>query len=316
MSEEIKKPFNPFGSKVIKRDYTQDMIKADIGERPANQIDEDIPEPTYDRPPINEEEDIPTSSTSQSSSNNGGGSSESAYSTPPEEPKHVVNSSLEDLDAKQKRKAAKETAEALLTTYARFVPMPFIKISSFNMNKMNKLNMSGEINLKMVVQEDGTTIESYMNGFNNQVEETFKITEEMKDELRDPLIDVLMEQGLALTPTQRLGLAFGGHLIQMGVSTAQLVMAKKDSLETFKEFKKSDDAKGLSSQYARTPQPKEQYREEPITPQQSYDAPPPVQPKEEEYEKPSFDLENYINDDIPENDSSITIEEVENEQPN
>jgi hypothetical protein len=50
------------------------------------------------------------------------------------------------------------------------------------------------------------------------------------------LIDVLLEQDLALTPTQRLMLAVGGHLITMGFSAFQLAQNNKQALETFEKF--------------------------------------------------------------------------------
>jgi len=299
--------FNPFAEKVIKRDYTQDMIKADIGELSEAEAHEDIPEPTYDVPNIQQPNtnDVPKSSASSSFSE----PSSESYS----EPKPAANPQLNDLDEKQKRKAAKETAEAILTAYGRFAPMPFIKISSYNMNKMNKLNMTGEIDFKMPVTAEGVVVKNYMEDFNTQVENTFEITDAMKEEIRDPLIDVLMEQGLALTPTQRLMMAIGGHVIQMGVSTFQLVQAKKDSLETFKEWKKERDTIQRNKVTYAAPQPPQ--AQEPITEEkinratEQYEAP----AQTEIYEKPTFGMDDYMNSDIPDNDSTITIEEVESE---
>lgn len=299
--------FNPFAEKVIKRDYTQDMIKADIGELSEVEASEDIPEPTYDAPNLQKEQsnDVPKSSASSSFSE----PSSESYS----EPKPAANPQLNDLDEKQKRKAAKETAEAILTAYGRFAPMPFIKISSYNMNKMSKLNMTGEIDFKMPVTAEGATVNQYMTDFNTQVENTFEITDAMKEEIRDPLIDVLMEQGLALTPTQRLMMAIGGHVIQMGVSTFQLVQAKKDSLETFKEWKKEQDTIQRNKVTYAAPQPPQ--TQEPITEEkinratEQYEAP----AQTETYEKPTFGMDDYMNSDIPDNDSTITIEEVESE---
>lgn len=310
MSEitEIKPSFNPFAEKVIKRDYTQDMIKADIGELSDMEASEDIPEPTYDIPNLQKDSanDMPKPSASASSFSE-------SYSEPISEPKTSANPPLNDLDEKQKRKAAKETAEALLTAYGRFAPMPFIKISSYNMGKMTKLNMTGEIDLKMPVTAEGATVEQYMVDHNKQVDGVFEVTEDMKNEIREPLIDVLMEQGLALTPTQRLMMAIGGHVIQMGVSTFQLVQVKKDSLETFKEWKKEQDVIQRNKVSYAAPQPPQ--NQEPITEErinratEKYEAP----TQTETYEKPTFGMDDYINSDIPDNDSSITIEEVESE---
>lgn len=300
--------FNPFAEKVIKRDYTQDMIKADIGELSEVEASEDIPEPTYDAPNLQKEQsnDVPKSSASASAS-----SSES-FSESYSEPKTSANPPLNDLDEKQKRKAAKETAEALLTAYGRFAPMPFIKISSYNMNKMSKLNMTGEIDFKMPVTSEGANVEQYMVAHNKSVEGAFEVTEDMKNEIREPLVDVLMEQGLALTPTQRLMMAIGGHVIQMGVSTFQLVQAKKDTLETFKEWKKEQDViqrNKVTYVAPQAPQNQEPITEEKINRAEQHEAP----AQTEIYEKPTFGMDDYMNSDIPDNDSTITIEEVESE---
>ena len=91
------------------------------------------------------------------------------------------------------------------------------------------------LDLKMPL-ENGITVEDYINGQNEQVEEIFKVSDETREEIKDPLIDVLLEQELALTPTQRLMLAVGSHLVTMSFSAYQLAQNNKVALETFERY--------------------------------------------------------------------------------
>lgn len=142
---------------------------------------------------------------------------------------------LQDLSPAQKRKAAEKTADALLNMYCQFVPMPFIKWSSFSEGKIQKMVFENKIDLSMQL-ENNVSVKDYIDGVNEQAQEVFKVTDETKEEIKDPLVDVLLEQDLALTPTQRLMLAVGGHLVTMGFSAFQLAQNNKQALETFEKF--------------------------------------------------------------------------------
>jgi hypothetical protein len=142
---------------------------------------------------------------------------------------------LQDLSPAQKRKAAEKTADALLNMYCQFVPMPFIKWSSFSEGKLQKMVFENKIDLSMQL-ENNVSVKDYIDGVNEQAQEVFRVTDETKEDIKDPLIDVLLEQDLALTPTQRLMLAVGGHLVTMGFSAFQLAQNNKQALETFEKF--------------------------------------------------------------------------------
>lgn len=153
-----------------------------------------------------------------------------------------VNPKLQDLSATQKKKAAEKTADALITTYANLVPIPFKKISSFNMRKLEKRHINDEIDMHMKIIDDGTTVRDYCESVNEQAEEIFVITKDMQDEIREPLIDVLLENNFALTPTQNLIMIVGGQIVQMGISAIQLMQQNSDSMSTFKKFHEENKA--------------------------------------------------------------------------
>lgn len=142
---------------------------------------------------------------------------------------------LQDLTPAQKRKSAEKTAEALLSMYCQFVPMPFIKWSTFSEGKIQKMVFENKLDLSMQL-ENNVTVKDYIDGVNEQAQEVFKVSDETREEIKDPLVDVLLEQDLALTPTQRLMLAVGGHLVTMGFSAFQLSQNNKQALETFEKF--------------------------------------------------------------------------------
>ena len=247
--------FDPFEEPVIERSYTKGIVD-DIDESlydDANVIEDfdaeggnddfqnyeedDIPQAEFN---INPEEDYDDSDLIDGES----GSSK------------LAEGNLKDLSTAQKRKSAEKTADAVLGLYCNFVPAPFKHLASFKERKINELSLKKEIDLEMELDGD-MTIKEYIDNTNKQVEAIFEVSEEQKNEIREPLIDVLLEQELALTPTQRLLLAVGGHLVTMSVTAYNLAQNNKMALETFKTFQ-SD--KVMSSQPFQPTQPKPQYQ--------------------------------------------------------
>lgn len=318
-AQVASKTFNPFNEAVKARDYTRKAIEADMLSS-GEQFDESpIPEKTYDLPSYNEggsssASNVNATSAAPTSSVTTEASPISQSTTSPSggtaAPSPSVNPALDDLDGAAKKKAAKQTAEVMIAAYGKFVPMPFIKIASFNMNKMNKLNMSGVISLDMRVQQDGTTVRSYMEGVNSQVAGIFQVTEDMKKELKEPLIDVLMEQNLALTPTQRLMVAIGGQVVQFGVQSIQLGLQNKEAIKTFKNYtaeagNSPQKTEQQSSPVSDEPQNSEEavqedvVQEDVVQEEDSYQEPvseteSSTTEKEKTYNAPTFGLDEYV----------------------
>lgn len=121
---------------------------------------------------------------------------------------------LDDLPPVTKKRAAEQTADAILKGYARLVPEPFKWLSKISEEKVEQMAFDGELDLSIEVSE-GLTFDEYVRQTNEQIDEVFEVQEETIEEIREPLIEVLMEQELELTPTQRLTMAVLSHLIQM-----------------------------------------------------------------------------------------------------
>jgi hypothetical protein len=224
--------------------------------------------------------------------------------------KPSINSNLEDLSPSQKRKAAEQSADALLLAYGNIAPIPFKKISSFNLGKLDNAHLKGEVDKDMVIAEDGTTVKSYCEGVNQQVEQTFEITKEMKDEIRPPLIEVLLENNFALTPTQRLLMAVGGQIVTMGLTSFQFMQQNKAAMNQFKAFHK-ENKESRANIIKETVTIKSEVRE----PQYEYRT---EKPRQEVYEnvipEPEIKTEKTKKvEDYISNNSGITVEEVPNE---
>jgi hypothetical protein len=249
--------FDPFADPVIERAYTGTFVASetseteDDGEDAINNTqqrsgvslddddfqdpdgkggglgdyEDDIPEPDY----VNSQIHDPYATDGEDGMEGEGG--EEDYSGG----EKLGGDNLQDMSPAQKRKAAEKTADAILQMYSKFAPLPFKKWASISENKLQKLAFEDRIDLNMEIEED-ITVKQYADGVNEQVDKIFTVDDETIAEIKDPLVDVLMEQELALTPTQRLLMAVGSHVVQMGFSAYSLAQNNKVALETFQRF--------------------------------------------------------------------------------
>jgi hypothetical protein len=236
--------FDEYVAPPIERAYTEGPVTA----TDSTPID-DIPEPEFiptATPPTGSGN---TNATGSGNGNGGGGTSDpktgttssggggsDGPKTTDKKPEPIpVNPEYKDMSTTQKRKAAEKTADSLLLTYCKFVPMPFKKFSSFNEKKIERLAMDGSIDLDMELQND-MTVGEYFDNVNKEVQAIFTISPETQTEIREPLIEVLMENGMALTPTQRLFMAIGGNILEMGFKSVELFQSNRAVLDAFKKY--------------------------------------------------------------------------------
>ena len=242
ISDDIQTPLTP---PVKQRGYASgETTQPPIGGQQAGQpfVEDIIPEPIYKTSQGDDEYPDDKKTTGGGNKGNGGtkkttgGGATGNPTPPPEPPRPDVNPKMDDLSPKQKREGAEKMADALLLSYQKFLPKPFKHFAKFNMRKLKQMEMDDKIELDMPVTEDGTTIQNYCDGVNNEVDRVFVVTDEMKEELREPLVEVLLEKGLALTPLQRLGLGIANHAVQMGINTIQILNSNNVALKTFERF--------------------------------------------------------------------------------
>lgn len=295
---------SPLEEQVKHRDYATnggDIPKNETLGNDVPKVEPVIPEPIIKTPPIS---DVNIGSDFEEPKSN-----ESQPKQPSEPKRPTINPDLQDMSPSQKRKAAEASADALLLAYGNLAPIPFKKISSFNIGKLDNAHLKGELDKDMVISEDGTTVKSYCLGVNEQVDQVFEITQEMKDKIRPPLIDVLLENNFALTPTQRLLMAVGQQVVQMGLTSVQFMQQNKAAMNQFKAFHKEN--KELRSNIVKEtvvlrqePVREQQYQYKTEQPQQQYET---IIPEPEIKTETTKKVEDYIS-----NSSGITVEEVPN----
>ena len=239
--------FNPLNEPVQKRSYT-----GGIGADPFNIQnpfqERIIEEPHYkggnskgidvDKELLNPDNDIPEpnpnyqkKNTQQNSGQNKNSSDSSSKSQ--SEPD---SDNLKNLSTKEKREAMEKTADTILLAYRNYIPLPFIFFSSYDNKKLEKLHRNDEINLDTQVKRDGTTFREYVKTFNDNVEQAFSVTDAEVEALKDPLVDVLMEKEIALTPTQRLLFTAGQLLVAKVMMSIKFLREKKSDIEEMKEI--------------------------------------------------------------------------------
>lgn len=237
VEEVVPAPVSDLLQPKIVREYSQGNKSA-----VAPENEEYIPEPVINHsvippvlpPPPNQNEG--TSSSNNNTFNPTPPTSGSGNSTQPQQPKSV-NPNISNLTSKEKKAAIEKTAEIIIANYAQLMPLLFKKLASVNMNKMKQLNLEGKL-LWMLQLDDGNggviTPKQFFERYNSKVESLFVVTEAMKEEVRQPLIDVLMEKDIAMTPTQRLLAAVGGQVIMFAFQAWELKQEINGAVDTFK----------------------------------------------------------------------------------
>jgi hypothetical protein len=250
----------PLDDSVKKRSYTGGDINGTA--TAPNQQEPFIPEPVYKTPPI----DSPKVEGEQKDGESGTGKE-------PKVDKPKVNPDYDDMSPSQKRKHAEQTADVALATWATILPILPKKIAKFNLDKLERMDRAGEIRLNQAIDENGTTFREYVEQRNEQVDKVFTYTEDMKQAIKAPLVEVIMEKGITPTPLQQLGIAVVGQLIQFGAATMEMRLENNAHLKQMVEF--------MQGQKTPPPPPVEPEVRKP-NPNPAPPPPPPVQ----EYRQP------------------------------
>jgi hypothetical protein len=221
-SNSLAEEFDPLDPPVVERDH----VKANMGIGNSGKPAEVIPEDTIKVNPLGNEpkKEEPKKSSSSASS------SSSSSSEKTEKP--FENPELKDMSKGQKRREAEKLANTLIFHYCLYVPMPFKSWASFNERRVEQLAIEDKIDLNQVFDiGKEITAKEYMEGVNAEVERAFSVSDERKNEIREPLIEVLIEQGMVLTAQQRLLLAVGSHVVEMGMTAFKISQMNSKILE-------------------------------------------------------------------------------------
>lgn len=171
----------------------------------------------------------------------GGVPTEEPLKNPPPPP--PIAPDFDKMSPTEKRKQVEMFADAILGSYAEILPIIPKLFVKYNMDKMELLDKDGIIRLSMIVGKDENedlTIRAHMNKFNEDADKVFVVTDEMKAELREPLIMILMDKGVAPTPMTTLLVTVGKHCLTFAFATAQLRSDRNNALKTFAQFRKDE----------------------------------------------------------------------------
>lgn len=169
----------------------------------------------------------PQFSDNQSQTSSGSSSSNSSQATETNE---------KQLTPKEKRDAAEKTAEIILLAYKNYLPLPFIYFGKINIKKLKESEQKGEIDLQAPIDRRGTRFIDRVEKFNKDVEASFDVSDEEVEAIREPLVDVLMEKEVSLTPTQRLMLVVSQSIVGKVINVAKIISEQKSMISEFKEM--------------------------------------------------------------------------------
>jgi len=170
---------------------------------------------------------------SSGNNNSGGGNSEK------KEKEKVGTDNVKELSTKEKKDAIDKTADAILLAYQQYIPLPFIYFSSYDAKKLERLHDNDEIDLGTKMK-DGGTFRQYASKFNDNVETAFVVTDAEVEALKEPLVDVLMEQDFAFTPVQRLAFVAGQFIVAKVMICVKFLREKKSDMDSMREIHKEN----------------------------------------------------------------------------
>lgn len=129
-----------------------------------------------------------------------------------EEKKDYSNPNLKDADTKTKKKAAEHLADTIIGAYE----MLNTTAKDWGKTDMSRLHLKSikgdfdmralDVNLPMSESDPIQTIKviDLLDDINQQLEETFIVTEDFKQRVRPLLIEILKKKGWGMTPEQQL----------------------------------------------------------------------------------------------------------------
>lgn len=286
---DFENDFSPLNENVVQRDYTRPNVQGNI-----------------DSSPIEEAVVIPPSfeDLNQSFQQNLGGEQQEQMQQEDtrkvwgsENPMSSGNPYVEELDNKDKKKAAEMMSETIIDGYAKVWAFGE-RVVKINPNKVEKLMRNGEIHPDLVLPVQGQQmwIMDYIQEYNSQIDGIFTVSEDFRTTVKPILTRVLMKRNVGMTDEQALlyhvAMDSGTKLV-MGYNAYS---QQKEMLSIWKDM-------SLQGAYTNTPQRP--------TPQE--EAPKQAQPKAQE-EAPQPTRE-YIEPDEVKREPVVEYAEVEVVEP-
>jgi hypothetical protein len=210
---------------------------------------------------------------------------------PESQPSEPMNPNFNDMDSAKQRKKTKRFAKQIVNLTATLIEVGFVWYVSKDINeaKLAEYELNGEMDLSLLLDmPDGqkATVKEFFIGQLGLINEESKINEEDREDLTDALTEVMLEKGIAPTPTQEL----------------LLVVARVVGVKMLSGFAISQSNKSILNQLRGMKNEQVEY-EEP--------APAPSKPPRSERKAPVENdfFDNYTGGEIP--NLTPTVPEVE-----
>lgn len=207
---------NPMlGEPVKSRAYTTPNID-------PNNVPEDIPEPVFTPPSENLDMDV----------------EELLDSDSQKEQPRSFNSDFSELSNKDKKQGAELMADTIINGYSDIIGM-MGKLVTISSSKLESEFAEGTISPAVTFEIDQhgntNTVRQFVENFNESANDAFKVEQEFKDRVKDPLTRVLEKRGVAMTDEQFLAVEFGKDLLTRGAAAYSLKTHTKQIMEMLRD---------------------------------------------------------------------------------
>lgn len=232
----IGQSYNPFAESVEEKAYRNVKVE----ESPMIQ---DIAEPVFEKPTF---QDLVRENQDQVEEDGIGGSDDP-----------FAQDEVSELPDKQKEDAAKGLVEQTLNMYALGCK-GLGSLAKIKEKNVNRLAQEGAIDMNLRIPIDAYTsvsIPQVVQGFNNEIDDTFQVDDDFKDSVRPAMTRVFVKRGWGMTDEQQLLLAFGMDLAQKGAIVMKL--RKEGDMQLKKFMEMTDYARGKNVNFVNKDTPPE-----------------------------------------------------------
>lgn len=210
-----------------------------------------------------------------------------------------LNPNFDEMTSGKKKRSTKKFAKYIVEAVATLSEKGFIWYANKDINesKLTEYEMTGEMDLSLLVTlEDGqeVTVKQFFQVQCSKAEMLSKWTEDQKEDLSSALSEVMMEKGIAPTPTQELILV---TLTILGGQAMTLLTLKSQTNSLLNQLRTMN---GESGQIEAT------YEEPPMQTEQ----PMPSKQSENNYQEPITEVDTFPEVEIPTNDDFEMFNEI------
>lgn len=219
---KLGESYNPFAESVEEKAYRSVKLE-------DSSLATEIAEPIFERPSF---QDLLKENESQVEESGLGGAGDGEEANP------FSQDEIRELPDKQQEDAAKGLVEQALNMYTLGCK-GLGSLAKIKESKVDKLASEGLIDLNLQVPIDAHTsvsVPQVVQGFNNEIEDTFSVDDDFKDSVRPAMTRVFVKKGWGMTDEQQLMLAFGMDIAQKGAILMKLRKEGNMQIERFIEI--------------------------------------------------------------------------------